>query len=204
MKLLHTTDLHFHTTWYKWIASQEIFYDVICLSGDLLDTSNGISIELQKEWVLSCILKIKKPLFVCSGNHDIEDDIDLKWLKTLSKHDFYFDNSIKSIENIKIGCVSYMNIDGYYDFNECDILLNHEPPANLDVAIEKNKDLGNKELYRVLKNKIIQPRLILSGHIHNPKKTTSKINSTIVYNPGYKRDQEIPNHNIIEINKEKI
>ena len=47
------------------------------------------------------IKKFKKPLFTCSGNHDIEELDNEEWLNKIDTSNYYPDNSIRTIENIK-------------------------------------------------------------------------------------------------------
>jgi len=51
MKILHTTDLHFNTHWFKWIEEQQDKYDVFCISGDFLEDSKSETLLEQIEWV---------------------------------------------------------------------------------------------------------------------------------------------------------
>ena len=49
------------------------------------------------------IKKFKKPLFICSGNHDIEELENENWFMKISN--VYSDNSIKIINGIKIDII---------------------------------------------------------------------------------------------------
>ena len=80
MKILHTTDLHFTKHWFTWIALQQNNYDVFCITGDFLESSKDETLLEQIEWISSWMKSFKKPLFVCSGNHDIEELENEDWL----------------------------------------------------------------------------------------------------------------------------
>ncbi len=105
MKILHTTDLHFNQKWFKWIENQQSSFDIFCISGDFLDSSKDETLAKQIVWVTEWIKKIEKPLFVCSGNHDIEKLNNEEWLNTIDTLNYYPDNTIKTIGNIKFGCL---------------------------------------------------------------------------------------------------
>ncbi|WXG59858.1 hypothetical protein VB002_13045 [Campylobacter concisus] len=62
----------------------------------------------------------KKPVFVCSGNHDMP----LSWLNSING--IYSDGTIKTINGVKFGCAPYLR-DDLLEFAECDILLTHVP-----------------------------------------------------------------------------
>ncbi len=203
MKILHTTDLHFNQKWFKWIENQQSSFDIFCISGDFLDSSKDETLAKQIVWVTEWIKKIEKPLFVCSGNHDIEKLNNEEWLNTIDTLNYYPDNTIKTIGNIKFGCYPYIGGEGYYEFDKCDILLHHIPPANTKTSTLKNgNDWGDQELYDALKRKIITPKIILSGHVHSPKNTRDTIEETTIYNPGYSAQTNIPDHQVIKWNCE--
>jgi len=148
----------------------------------------------------------QKPLFVCSGNHDIEEFENEEWLSKIST--IYSDNSKKTINGIKFGCISYVAPD-FNEFEDCDIVLYHLPPAKTKTAIHKTSqdDWGDKELYRVLKNRLFSPQYLLCGHMHHPLEDRDMIHKTTILNCGSNKKSIIPNHMIFEIakgNYEKI
>lgn len=198
MKILHTTDLHFTKHWFTWIALQQNNYDVFCITGDFLESSKDETLLEQIEWISSWMKSFKKPLFVCSGNHDIEELENEDWLNQIPN--VYSDNSIKTINGIKFGCIPYIAPD-FFEFDECDILLYHLPPAQSKTAIhnETNADWGDKEIARFLQKKILKPKVLLCGHMHYPIDRIDKIGNTTVYNTGVDKNNEIPNHHIIKI-----
>ena len=198
MKILHTTDLHFNKNWFTWIALQQNNYDVFCITGDFLESSKDETLLEQIEWISSWMKSFKKPLFVCSGNHDIEELENEDWLNQIPN--VYSDNSIKTINGIKFGCVPYIAPD-FFEFDECDILLYHLPPAQSKTAIHNktNADWGDKEIARFLQKKILKPKVLLCGHMHYPIDRIDKIGNTTVYNTGVDKNNEIPNHHIIKI-----
>ena len=146
------------------------------------------------------IKNFNKPFFVCSGNHDIEELDNEDWLCKIDTSNYYADNVIKNIDGLKFGCYPYIGADGYYEFDECDVLIVHMPPAFTKTSTDKDdNDWGDKELYRAIKNKILNPQIVLCGHMHRPIQTIDKLNNTTIYNVGVTKNSEIPNHHIIEI-----
>ena len=191
MNILHTTDLHFNKQWFKWIEEKQGDYDVFCITGDFLEDSKKETLPKQIEWITNWMNNFKKPLFVCSGNHDIEELDNEEWLIKIPN--IYSDNSIKTINGIKFGCIPYIAPD-FIEFDDCDIILYHLPPAKTKTAIHKESvdDWGDKELYRLLKNKIITPKYILCGHMHHPINSSDIINSTTISNPGSNKNKITP------------
>ena len=68
MKLLHTTDLHFNKQWFEWIESQENYFDIFCISGDLLESRKEETLQEQIAWITSWVRGFSKPLFICIGS----------------------------------------------------------------------------------------------------------------------------------------
>jgi Icc-related predicted phosphoesterase len=180
MKIFHATDLHFNKKFFNQISSLKEEFDVFCLTGDFLDSSNEILLNKQVEWITKWMKEFKKPLFVCSGNHDIE--FDDEWLNI---ENIYSDNSKIEIDNIKFGSIPYLGAD-FSNFYDCDVILYHVPPSNTATSTHKEtfQDLGDKEINYYLKHKILRPKLFLCGHLHKPLKTKDEIYSTIISNPG--------------------
>lgn len=198
MKILHTTDLHFNKHWFEWLSNQEEHYDVLCITGDFLDDSKKETLLEQIEWISSWMKHFKKPLFVCSGNHDIEELENENWLNKIPN--VFGDNNIKTINGFKFGCLPYIAPD-FFEFDECDILLYHLPPSKTQTSIhlKTGKDWGDNELHRLIKNNVISPKIVLCGHLHHPSSTIDKLNRVSIYNSGSDKTKNIPNHIILDI-----
>ena len=193
MKVLHTTDLHFNKKWFEWIANQQENYDVFCITGDFLEDRKEESLAEQIVWVSSWMRSFKKPLLVCSGNHDIEDLDNETWLSKVSN--VYSDNAIATIGGVKFGCVEYIAPD-FDRVDDCDVVLYHLPPAHTKTSIHKNEksDWGDLMLARLLTSGMLRPKALLCGHMHHPASTIATINNTTIYNPGVGKNSNIPNH----------
>ena len=134
----------------------------------------------------------KKPVFVCSGNHDTP----ASWLNSIST--IYSDGTIKTINGVKFGCVPYL-CDDLLEFAECDILLTHVPPAKTSTSIsKKGKDHGDIELARLIKNNLLKAKIILCGHIHEPKSHIDILNGVKIYNSASSGAKE-PFYQVIEL-----
>ena len=197
MKILHTSDLHFNQRHFEWVASQRDNYDVFCMTGDFLDETQG-DLEGQIIWVRQWIKVFRKPLFVCSGNHDINVEDSENWLNEIDIKNYYCDGMKKTIDGITFMSAPFENYDGFADFS-CDVLLNHVPPEKSLTAIEDGTDKGDNLLYQVLKHKIIQPKVLLCGHVHEPEKVVDKLNGCTIYNPGLEVKGAVPKCSVIEL-----
>jgi len=219
MKILHATDLHFNKQRFEWILNEgnDLDYDILCLTGDFLNTSYKCRtpIEQQIEWITEWTKKLNRPTFICSGNHDIQEEViteSLKslfmldeeegyqntyleetvttqttaqadWILKLASNQVFVDHSITEINGLKIGCIPYGTED-FSKYRHCDILLNHQPPANTPTSIDKLGDWGCSHLRAAIDHKDIEPTLILSGHIHSPLGKEFKLAETRIRNAG--------------------
>lgn len=232
LRILHVTDLHCHKPFYEWVSELADQYDVVCISGDLIGDGTALlhdeNKQAQQDFVIQWLEKMTKPIFVCSGNHDVitddendlhfnlddfdssiddantweidEEPVDIPrctWLNGFRNENVYADNTIHTIKGITFGVVPYNYNDSLSKFKHCDVLLHHEPPATTPTAIQNELDWGNSELYQALKNNIISPDYILSGHVHHPDSTSSKVNKTVIYNPGADFTRNTPRHRIL-------
>lgn len=70
MKILHLSDLHLNAGWLAWASSQAKSYDLVCVSGDLLDMfsrkGHFWGALVIKDWAETFLTR----LALCSGNHD--------------------------------------------------------------------------------------------------------------------------------------
>ena len=198
MKILHITDLHFNKHWFEWISTQQDKYDVFCITGDFLEDSKEETLIEQIEWITQWMKAFTKPLFICSGNHDIEELENEDWF--LKINNVYSDNTLKTIDGIKFGCIPYIAPE-FYEFDECDVILYHLPPSNTKTSVHSKtgEDWGDKEFYRNIKKGILSPKILLCGHMHYPTKTIDKINNTTIYNTGVDKLKKVPNHHIINM-----
>jgi len=89
--ILHVTDIHFHKPHFEWMAQQIDSFDILCISGDLIEHPKEPG---QVEWVSDWLNTLQKPTFICSGNHDIEKE-------TVSNEELLsFDSSIDDCDPI--------------------------------------------------------------------------------------------------------
>ena len=195
---MHATDLHNNKFACDWLIENQKKADVVCLTGDFLDTRTNApdSLSVQVNFFLSWFDSFSIPLFVCSGNHDILFDNGL-WLSNDDTHSVHFDNSITSIDGIKFGCVPYgANLE---PFANCDVLLHHEPPSGSKTAKQNGTDFGSLTLRHALKTKVLNPSYILCGHVHKPLSSAVKIGGCVVVNAGGIHSDKQPSHAMIEV-----
>ena len=199
MKILITGDLHFTKSQFKWIEEHKNQYDCLCLTGDFIDARLN-RFDEQIKWISSWIKTLNKQIFICSGNHDLDDFGECEWLNDIKGPKVCIDNQVWIYRGIKFGCIPYLGAN-LSDFYDCDILLNHIPPFKTMTSIDAKteKDWGDKEIYEALQQGSIRPHYFFCGHVENPIEKRDKILGTEIINPGSKHNISIPQHKIVSI-----
>jgi predicted MPP superfamily phosphohydrolase len=181
MKFLLTADLHFRTDWFRWLVGQAPNYDLVCISGDLLDMFEVKSTREQAREVTTLIKELADivPVAVCSGNHDnaaglvSHDRASLyKWLVDLGAHpNIITDGATRKLENLILTTVPYhcpkeekaiwldRGLTIRRQTGQPWMMLHHVPPkTGLGVSGEESEAAGLLLAYR--------PDYFVSGHNH--------------------------------------
>ena len=116
MKILVVGDLHFIKPQFMWIEKQKEQFDCLCLTGDLLDERLS-GFDEQIEWVSKWIKALDKQIFICSGNHDLDDFGECEWIDALKSTKVSTDNQIQIFQGVKFGCIPYLgaNLSNFFD-----------------------------------------------------------------------------------------
>lgn len=206
MKILHVSDLHAHGPWYAWLVQKAPKYDLICLTGDLVDFGdvNGASDE-QVDTVLNHLTQLQAPYALCSGNHDLipEPGYDTaQWTEPLRKKNVFLDRSVFWFQDYKFRCVPWCDpvpADAKDDF-----WLIHAPPYGAHTSIVPGGvSFGCEELRDVCLSGR-GPRFALSGHVHESVGYWSMLHHTISLNPGKGNHPTVPNHVVIDMQAQRV
>jgi len=228
LSILHVTDLHFNRIACEWLG-QQTSVDVICISGDLFDDSVNapLSCSEQAKWYRQFFKALSVPVYICSGNHDIEQD-DLAW-QTITEHfdtDFevdefgfipdcassgemnwvtelaapntHIDGTVNVFKGWKFGCACY-GITDYARFRDCDVLLTHVPPTGTEAALQAGQDWGCAEIEFAFQSGTISPKYLLCGHVHRPRSHVEDKWRTTIINPGGSAKGSVPKHKVIHL-----
>ena len=186
MTIWLTGDLHFNKKQFEYLYCNQSSYDLLCLSGDLLDGAVD-DYEAQTRWVTDFLRGLSKPLLIASGNHDLDELGECDWLHELQSPNIYVDEQKPVFNGIRFGIVPHIAPE-YARFADCDILLTHVPPHNTDTSSQQQgelrQDWGDFELYDLLASSALSPRYVLCGHVENPISPTAQIANTTIINPG--------------------
>ena len=194
MQIWLTGDLHFNKEQFEYLYHNQSGYDLLCLSGDLLDGAVD-DYEAQTRWVADFLRGFSKPLLIASGNHDLDELGECDWLHELKSPNIYVDEQKPVFNGIRFGIVPHIAPE-YARFADCDILLTHVPPQNTDTSSQQQgelrQDWGDFELYDLLTSRVLSPRYVLCGHVENPISLSDKIATTTIINPGTAHNKASP------------
>jgi hypothetical protein len=136
---------------------------------------------------------------VCSGNHDLEwhDQTErwmpAYWLRYLANPNVWTDGQrveLNGVSILNIGCA--MRPKG----GEADIWVVHAAPAKtLVTARASGGDGGDPDLVATVRR--YAPRLVLSGHVHDPMHWRQHEEPTLFLNPGRTAAADFPNHILV-------
>jgi Icc-related predicted phosphoesterase len=196
MTILHVTDFHFNKRWFDWLPDNAPAHDVLVMSGDMLNLSDAAPHQKQIDWVSDWINDYPRPLCVCSGNHDLEWDAEAElwtpayWLRDLASSSVWVDGqrvALDGLSLLNISCTTRPK------GGEADIWVVHAPPTQTLVATRTSgRDAGDPDLVNSVRR--YAPRVVLSGHVHDPLHWCEQQDATLYLNPGRTPDAPFPNH----------
>ena len=203
MTILHVTDFHFNKRWFDWLLSNAPANDLVVMSGDLLDLAAATPHRKQIEWVSAWFKDYSRPICVCSGNHDLQWNSESErwtpayWLRDLANPKVWSDGqcvTLNGLSVLNIGCTTRPK------GSEADVWVVHAPPTNTLVSARATGgDGGDSDLVAPVKR--YAPRLVLSGHVHNPIHWAEHGEQTLYLNPGHNADAAFPNHILIQTDR---
>ena len=199
MTILHVTDFHFNKRWFDWLLHSAPTHDLLVMSGDMLNLSDATPQRKQIAWVSQWINDYPRPMCLCSGNHDLEWDSQSErwtpayWLRDLVNPNVWTDGQrveLNGLSILNIGCTTRPK------GGAADIWVVHAPPSNTLVSARANNgEGGDPDLIAPVRR--YAPRLVLSGHVHNPLHWRERGDPTVFLNPGRSPESEFPNHILV-------
>jgi Icc-related predicted phosphoesterase len=202
MRILHCSDLHASTKHLAWVCRESRRFDVVALTGDLLDVNAFRGIGDQVDRVLAHLRTITVPLAVCSGNHDALTKAgprleNASWLKEARRKNVWIDSDVFTLAGHTFRCIPWGG--PLPEAGPEEIWLIHSPPDEEPTGISRGgAGFGSfefKELCRAGRG----PRLALSGHVHDPQSWCAKVGRTWSLNPGWSEGAPQPSRIEIDL-----
>jgi len=206
MRLLHVTDFHYRTAWFTWLQRHAEAFDTCCFSGDLLDMfpSAPTNLHRQARWVRDWLRDFPRPIFVCSGNHDwwtvesplVDTDAQGGWLRKAARSGVSVDGADIEFGDFRFVCCAWACAPAVTG-NAPVVLLVHAPPAATPVSSDLGHEVGDPDVAAAVMT-LPPMSLVLSGHVHYPKRWHCRLGPAWCFNPGVDSSREEPNHIVID------
>lgn len=203
MTILHVTDFHFNKRWFDWLLHRAPAHDLAVFSGDFLDLASATPQRRQIAWVSDWLADFPRPLCVASGNHDLEwhDETErwmpAYWLRNIANPNVWVDGQRVALDGtsvLNIGCATRPK------GGDADIWVVHAAPAGMLVTARANGgDGGDPDLNAAVRRHA--PRLVFSGHVHNPQHWRHHDQGTLFLNPGFDAHADVPNHILVRTDR---
>ncbi len=203
MTILHVSDFHFNKHWFDWLLHRAPAHDLAVMSGDMLDLASATPHRRQIAWVADWLREYPRPLCVASGNHDLEWSDELErwtpayWLRDIENPNLWVDGRRVEMDGtsiLNIGCATRPK------GGEADIWAVHAAPTNtLVTARAAGGDGGDPDMVAAVRRHA--PRLVLSGHVHDPLHWCQRDRGTLFLNPGRDAWADSPNHILVNTDR---
>lgn len=192
-----------HNQFEKFVPDRPV--DLVLCAGDITNEGNREYHQMKraKRWLLDLSNYRRIPIFFVPGNHDIGGiDVDNGSLFGTSDLTVKYQEYWYGKQHFKFGgasmspCYDMPNLATFWDnmtanpevekayyenLAPCDVLVSHCPPSgDLGFCMINQKDFGSTELRKWIE--IHQPKLVVCGHIHDPKEQEEIIGQTRVIN----------------------
>ncbi len=201
MKILHVSDLHANLHWFDWIHRVAASYDLVAISGDLLDARRPDAIVDQMREISAAVARISGTVAICSGNHDFVGRADIpsaSWMHDLALPGVWVDGNSFQIGTRHFLCHSWLSPHPSAD--EGDIWIVHAPPEGTAVSQTEEGDVDHGDFeFRELCKADRGPSIALCGHIHQPLSWYASVGRTLVFNPGESPDPYVPAHIVLDL-----
>ena len=206
MRLLHVTDFHFREPWFHWLAAQAPNYDACCLTGDMLEMFLGsrIGVRTQARWVRDWLREFPGQLYACTGNHDwwpsddrvVDNDADGGWLRRAARPGLVLDGETECHDGYRFTCCPWTHTPAVETMMPSVVLV-HAPPLATPVSSEMGSEVGDPDVAATV-GKLAPGSLVLSGHVHQPRRWHARVGPAWCFNPGVDFSSDVPNHIVID------
>lgn len=190
-------------TWFDWLVAESPHYDLVCLTGDILNLGD-LSSEVDREidTAVACLAEIKTPLALCSGNHDfhyLSGQDQAQWMQSLRRKNVWMDGDTFRFCDYRFRCIGWC--DPVPRGTSDDFWLMHAPPFSARTSTVAGGVSHGDEEARDVCLAGEGPFMALGGHVHWPLGFWSVLNETISLNPGKGDNFACPNHIVIDMRK---
>jgi len=219
LKILLVADIHYDLRKFDWVVDAAAHVDVVVLAGDHLEIASSVDRPAQSVVALKYFKRIAstKPVFVCSGNHDLDvrtDDGELvaRWIEKVRLLGIPADGDSPIIGDTMFSLCPWWDGDnrkkavGEQLARDAEtrpehwIWVYHAPPDESPTSWGGSRSFGDKALREWIEQ--YQPDLVLSGHVHQSPfvpngSWADRIGRTWVFNAGHQIGP-VPSHVVVD------
>lgn len=199
--ILHVTDFHSYAAWFDWLIAESPRYDLVCLTGDILnlgDLSSEVDNEIDA--ALTRLAAVRTPLALCSGNHDLHylsGQDRAQWMRSLRRKNVWIDGDAFWFCDYRFRCIGWC--DPVPQRTQDDFWLMHAPPFGAKTSMVAGGISHGDEEARDVCLAGDGPRFTLGGHVHRALGFWGILHETVSINPGRGDNPEIPNHIVLDL-----
>tara|TARA_B110000305_G_scaffold71543_1_gene80368 strand:- start:297 stop:1031 length:735 start_codon:yes stop_codon:yes gene_type:complete len=184
MKILVVSDIHYSLRQYDWLANVAGNYDLVVVAGDLLQLHGVVDMDTQAAVIGQYSKRIcsKAPLILCSGNHDLIEELDgsrtPEWLQEFDVPGLTVDCESYETQEVRLlslpwweteeeRLVAEARLAAWQDPDDERLTLwvHHSPAKGTKTSWNGKADHGDQNLSNWVEQ--YQPDVVLSGHVHN-------------------------------------
>jgi predicted phosphodiesterase len=204
--ILHVTDFHANLRWYRWLVSVSSKYELICLTGDMLDLNLQRAPAEQIDVIVPLLKSVEAPLAIVSGNHDSPAGARPQlehgsWLNEVRGKARWIDGDSFALGRNRFVCIPWQGRLPNSGLDE--IWLSHVPPDSATGISRGGAGWGSFDLGEVCRNGD-GPRVVLSGHVHDPQMWKAQIGRTWSLNPGCSSHTVQPSYIVIDFDRDMV
>ncbi len=204
MRLLLAADIHDNLRQMAWLEAEAGHYDAVVLAGDLLDIAGHRPLEAQRRTMQEALRLIgaRAPVLVASGNHDVDDDGEIAWLRAVAGPRIFVDGSTVAWNGVAVTLWPWRDEGAALPRGArhampgvTRIWVHHAPPAGsrVDCCAAGKPPAGSVALAERIRRHA--PTMVVSGHIHDAPfrphgSWWDQIGDTLCLNPGRQHGPE--------------
>lgn len=219
MKVLLVADIHYDLRKFDWVVDAADYVDLVVLAGDHLEIAAVVDRAAQAVVAQKYFRRIqaKKPLLICSGNHDLDSktaagELTAKWVSNARHLGIPTDGDSPVIGDTLFSICPWW--DGPQTQAEIGeqlardaanrpahwIWVYHAPPESSPTSWGGSRSFGDAPLRAWIEQ--YQPSLVLSGHVHQSPfvpngSWADRIGDSWVFNAGHQIGP-IPAHVVVD------
>ena len=219
VRILLTSDQHYRLPTLDWLCQVAGDYDALVLAGDLLNVAGIVPIPVQAVVADRYLTRLAQlcPVFVVSGNHDLDGPGEhgeqiCQWLQRSGSDNVHVDGQSVDLDDTRFtlcpwwdGPVTRQAVEAQLAAASVNrphrwIWVYHSPPAGTPLCVDNHRVFADQDLAGWIQR--YQPDLVLCGHIHGAPWAenggwNARLGRTWIFNAGHV-NVAVPPHIVLD------